>query len=81
MQVVAEYLMIVDPSHGVLGGSAAAGPGQAAGSATRRAPAERVHRVADAAQAALRLYNDGHALPTIAQMLVSSSNTIIILQL
>jgi len=81
MQVVAEYLMIVDPSHGVLGGSAAAGPGQAAGFAPRRAPAERVHRVADAAQAALRLYNDGQALPTIAQMLVSSSNTIEILQL
>ena len=70
MQVVAEYLMIVDASHGVLEGSAAPGSGRAAGSAPRKA-AERSPRIA---AEPLRLYNEGHPLPAIAQMLVSSSS-------
>ena len=71
MQVVAEYLMIVDASHGVLDGSAAPGSGRAAGSAPRKA-AERSPRIAEQP---LRLYNEGHPLPAIAQMLVSSLRT------
>lgn len=69
-QVVADYLMIVDASQGVLEGSAGAAPGQAA---HRKAPRERGPKGIDAAQQALRLYNEGHSLPTIAQMLVGSS--------
>ena len=67
-QVVAEFLMIVDPSHGALEGSAAAG--QPSASAPRRA-AQPGRRAGDAAQTALRLYNEGNSLPAVAQMMVS----------
>ena len=72
-QVVADYLMIVDSNHGVLEASAAsAAPvaGQAVAATPRRAPAARVPRASEAAQAALRLYSEGHSLPAIAQTLV-----------
>ncbi|CAL5227476.1 g10453 [Coccomyxa viridis] len=72
MRVVAEYLMIVDASHGVLDGSAAPGSGRAAGSAPRKA-AERSPRIAEQP---LRLYNEGHPLPAIAQMLGKAPKTV-----
>ena len=68
-QVVAEYLMVVDASHGMLEGSAASGSGRTASSAPRKA-AERSPRIA---REPLRLYNEGHPPHAIAQMLVSSS--------
>lgn len=70
MQVVAEYLMVVDALHGTLEGSAAPGTGRPAGSAPRKA-AERSPRIAEQP---LRLYNEGHPPHAIAQMLVSSCN-------
>ena len=65
--------MVVDPGHGVLEGSAASAAsvaGQAAAAAPRRAPTARPSRATEAAQAALRLYSEGHSLPAIAQTLV-----------
>ena len=72
MQVVAEYIMVVDPSHGMLEGSTAAGTRRAAGSAPRKA-ADRGPRIAEQF---LRLYNEGHPPHAIAQMLVSSSGVL-----
>ena len=70
VQVVAEYIMVVDPSHGMLEGSAAAGSGRAAGSAPRKT----TDRGPRSAEQPLRLYNEGHPPHAIAQMLVSSSS-------
>ncbi len=68
LQVVAEYLMIVDSSRGVLEASAAAG--QPFASMPRKA-AQSGRRASDAAQTALRLYNEGHSLSAIVQTVVS----------
>lgn len=73
-QVVAEYLMAVDRSHGVLEGTPGV-PGVAASQrpARPRAPRERgPSRPNEAMQQAAQLYNAGHDIHDIARQLVLS---------
>ncbi|KAK9916287.1 hypothetical protein WJX75_000940 [Coccomyxa subellipsoidea] len=67
LRVVAEYVMVVDRSQGVLEGTAAGG---AAKSTRQRQPRERgsSSRGSEAAQKTLDLYGQGHSIMDIARM-------------
>ena len=68
-QVVAEYLMAVDRSHGVLEGTPAVPAGQ--GPVRPRAQRERgAVRPSEAMQQAVQLYNAGNDIHAIARQLV-----------
>ncbi|BDA41065.1 probable single-stranded DNA-binding protein at N-terminal half [Coccomyxa sp. Obi] len=75
LRVVAEYVMAVDRTHGVLEGTAA---GAAPKAARQRQPRERgpSTRGIDVAQKTLDLFNQGHSIPDISRMEGKSVRTV-----